>query len=241
MALLAGVLVVAGFVKGTIGFGLPLVALTVFTHFLPKEWVLAIMVLPVVFSNLFIGFERRLFGPSLRRFWPAILAVGAGIVVGVIWLDRLPPDGFLVVVGLVVIAFVLLEWFKLVWPIPGAHERAVGVGAGLLGGLLGGVSTAFGPPLLLYFTALRLSKDEFIAAIGVVWGFASLFLIAAFHGAGILAGERLVWSVVACLPVGIGLWAGIRLRSRIPQVPFRRLVGLALLVLGANLVRRGLQ
>jgi uncharacterized membrane protein YfcA len=47
--------------------------------------------------------------------------------------------------------------------------------------------------------------------------------------------------MAACLPVGIGLWIGIRLRSRIPQEPFRRLVGLALLLLGANLVRRGLQ
>lgn len=241
LALLASVLVVAGFVKGTIGFGLPLVALTVFTQFLPKEWALAIMVLPVVFSNLFIGFDRRLAGPSLRRFWPAILAVGAGMIVGVIWLDRLPQNGFMVLVGLVVIAFVLLEWFKRVWPIPEAHERAVGLGAGLLGGVMGGVSTAYGPPLVLYFTALRLPKDEFVAAIGVVWSFASLFLIAVFFGAGILAGERMAWSVAACLPVGIGLWFGIRLRSRIPQVPFRRLVGLALLLLGANLVRRGLQ
>jgi hypothetical protein len=106
---------------------------------------------------------------------------------------------------------------------------------------MGGISTAFGPPLVLYFTALRLPKDEFVAAIGVVWSFASLFLIAVFYGAGILAGERMVWSMAACLPVGIGLWIGIRLRSRIPQEPFRRLVGLALLLLGANLVRRGLQ
>ena len=241
LALLAGVLVVAGFVKGTVGFGLPLVALSVLTQFLTKEWALAVMVLPVVFSNLFIGFDKRLFVPSLRRFWPTILAIGVGMAAGVLGLSWLPQDSFLLVVGVVVITFALLEQFKLVLPVPATHERAVGLGAGLFGGLLGGISTAFGPPLVMYFTALRLPKDQFVAAIGVVWSFASLFLIVAFHSAAVLAGNRIAWSMAACIPVGIGLWAGIRLRDRIPQQPFRRLVGFALLVLGANLVRRGLQ
>ena len=241
MALLAVVLVVAGFVKGTIGFGLPLVALSVLTQVLPKEWALAVMVLPVVFSNLFIGFDGRLFGPSLRRFWPTIMAVAVGMSAGVVGLGWLPEQAFLLLVGVVVISFALLEQFRLVLPVPAAHERAVGMGAGLLGGLLGGVSTAFGPPLVMYFTALRLRKEEFVAAIGVVWSFASLFLIVAFHSTAILAGQRIAWSVAACVPVGVGLWVGVRLRDRIPQAPFRRLVGLALLVLGANLVRRGIQ
>ena len=241
IALLAGVLVVAGFVKGTVGFGLPLVALSVLTQFLDKEWVLAVMVLPVVFSNLFIGFEGRLFVPSMHRFWPIILAIGAGMVTGVLGLGWLPQESFLLVVGIVVITFALLEQFRLVLPVPATHERAVGVVAGLLGGLLGGISTAFGPPLVMYLTALRLSKDQFVAAIGVVWSFASVFLIATFYSASILVGERITWSLAACVPVGLGLWTGIRLRNRIPQEPFRRLVGLALLILGLNLVRRGIQ
>ena len=138
------------------------------------------------------------------------------------------------------VGFAMLEQFNLVLPLPAAHERAVGLGAGLLGGVLGGISTAFGPPLLMYFSALRLPKAQFVAAIGVVWSFASLFLIAAFYSAAILIGERIAWSMAACIPVALGLWVGIRLRNRIPQEPFRRLVGLGLLLLGANLIRRGM-
>jgi uncharacterized protein len=233
-------LVLAGFVKGTIGFGLPLVALSVLTQLLPKEWALSLMVLPVVVSNLFIGLHGELFRPTLQRFWPLILAVGCGILVGAWWLGSMPQADFLLLTGLVVIAVVLLDSFKLVLPVPAHHERAVGLGAGLCGGLLGGISTAFGPPLILYFTALRLPKDQFVAAIGVVWTFSSLFLVAAFQGSGVLNGERFLWSLGACIPVGIGLWLGIRLRGRIPQTPFRRLVAVALILLGLNMVRRGL-
>lgn len=240
VALLAGVLIVAGLVKGMIGFGLPLVALSILTQFLPKEWALALMILPVVFSNLFIGFQGRLFVPSLRRFWPVIVAVGGGILLGASSLGWLPQDGFLVLVGLVVIGFALAEQFHLVLPVPPRHERSVGVAAGLFGGLLGGISTAYGPPLIMYLTALRLPKVEFVAAIGTIWSFAALVLIVAFNRSGILDGERFWWSLAACVPVGFGLWIGSRLRDRIPQEPFRRVVRLALLVLGANLLRRGL-
>jgi uncharacterized membrane protein YfcA len=240
LALLVVVLVLAGIVKGTIGFGLPLVAVSILTQFLPKEWALALMILPVAFSNLFLGFEGRLFGPSLRRFWPVILAVACGILLGAMGLAALPQEHFLLVVGLVVIGFALAEQFRLVLPVPAAHERLVGIAAGLFGGLLGGVSTAYGPPLIMYLSALRLPKVEFIAAIGAIWTFASLTLILAFNLSGILVGERLWWSLAACVPVGLGLWLGSRVRDRIPQEPFRRLVRLALLLLGANLVRRGL-
>lgn len=239
IGLLAGVLVFAGFVKGMIGFGLPLVALSALTQFLSKEWVMAVMVLPVVFSNLFMGFDRALFVPMLQRFWPLVLAVGVGMVAGALGLSWLPEHAFLLVLGAVLITFAALDQFRLVLPVPGRRERIIGMGAGLLGGLLGGISTAFGPPLVMFFTALRLPKEQFVAAVGVVWTLASLFLVAAFYGVSILAGERIAWSLAACVPVGVGLWLGVRLRRRIPQAPFRRLVGVALLILGLNLVRRG--
>ena len=240
VALLVGVLILAGLVKGTIGFGLPLVAVSVLTPVLPKEWALALMILPVVFSNLFLGFQGRLFVPMLRRFWPVVLAVGSGIVIGASSLGDLPQEHFLVLVGMVVITFALAEQFRLVLPVPPAHERGIGIAAGVFGGLMGGISTAYGPPLIMYLTALRLPKAEFVAAIGVIWTFAAVVLIVAFNRTGILVGERIGWSLAACIPVGIGLWIGSRVRDRIPQEPFRRLVRLALLLLGANLIRRGL-
>ncbi|MDJ0740066.1 MAG: sulfite exporter TauE/SafE family protein, partial [Gammaproteobacteria bacterium] len=205
-----------------------------------KEWVLAVMVLPVVFSNLFIGFHKDLFLPSLQRFRWTIIALGVGIAAGVVGFAWLPPDAFLLIVGVVVMTFATLDQLRLVWPVPDRRAQAVGVGAGLLGGVLGGISTAFGPPLVMYFTALRLPKEQFVAAIGVVWTFGSVFLLIALHSASVLTAERLAASLAACVPVGVGLWFGVRMRDRIPQEPFRRVIGVALLLLGANLVRRAL-
>ncbi|MCB1800354.1 MAG: sulfite exporter TauE/SafE family protein [Gammaproteobacteria bacterium] len=240
LALIFGALMLAGLVKGTIGFGLPLVAVSISTLFLSKDWALAIMVLPIALSNLVLGFEGRRFIPSLRRFWPVVLALCTGLIVGAQLLSAMPQHVFLLVLGAVVILFALAEQLRFVLPVPASHERAVGVAAGITGGLLGSISTAYGPPVIMYLAALRLDKAEFVAAIGAILSVASIALIVAFSQAGILVGERFAWSLAACLPVGIGLLLGKRLRGRIAPEPFRRVVTIALFVLGFNLIRRGI-
>ena len=240
LALLFGVLMVAGLVKGTIGFGLPLVAVSISTLFLSKEWALALMVLPISVSNFMLGFEGRRFFAALRRFWPVVLALCIGLMVGAQLLSTMPQDVFLFVLGVVVILFALAEQLRFVLPVPPSHERAVGVTAGVMGGLLGSISTAYGPPVIMYLAALRLDKAEFVAAIGTILSVASLALIVSFNQVGILVGERFIWSLAACLPVSAGLWIGSRVRHRIPQEPFRRVVTIALFVLGFNLIRRAL-
>lgn len=238
MALLAGVLVVAGFVKGAIGFGLPLVAVSILTLFLSKEWVLALMVLPIALSNLMLGFEGRLFVPSLKRFWTVVLALALGMVIGAHTLTAMPRHLFMFVLGVVVILFALAEQLRFVLPVAPRHERTIGFSAGVMGGLLGSISTAYGPPVVMYLTALRLDKAQFVAAIGTIMSLASIALILAFGQVGILAGDRIFWSLAACLPVGSGLLIGGWVRRRIPQEPFRRVVIVALFILGLNLIRR---
>ena len=88
--------------------------------------------------------------------------------------------------------------------------------------------------------SLKLLKDEFVGAIGSTQFFGSIFLVLAFTGTGLLNRESVVWSALAVVPVCFGLWAGQKLRDRVDQVTFRRLVLGFLLVIGLNLLRRAL-
>lgn len=110
--ILSLVLMLAGIVKGGIGFGLPLVAITVLTQFVDVEFALALMVLPVVFSNFFLGFQGQLFAVMLRRFWPAIISVCVGISLGAYWLTGLDQRYVFLILGLLVIVFVSLDLMR---------------------------------------------------------------------------------------------------------------------------------
>ncbi len=235
-------LLLGGVIKGTIGFGLPLFAVSLLSSFLPIKLALAIVTLPIVVSNLWLGLQGGYFLQVLKRFWPVIAAAGLGVFAGSRIVVSLSQTHLLLTLGLVVIGFSGLEALR---PggtaiVPQELERPFGLIMGFFGGVLGGLSTIFGPPLVIYLNLLRLPKDLFVAAIGVTFFVTSLFLFLAFGSVGILSRQTIIWSALAILPVVLGQSAGTRLRSRLPQQPFQRVVLIFLLLLGLNLVRRAL-
>ena len=110
----------------------------------------------------------------------------------------------------------------------------------ILGGFLGGISTMWGPPMVMYFIMIRLPKEAFIRAVGLVWFAGSLPLVLGYIDNGILTARTAQMSALAALPAFAGLWLGQWLRGRIPQETFRKVVLLALFVIGLNLIRRAL-
>lgn len=235
-------LVVAGVVKGSIGFGLPLVAVSVLSNIVDVRLALALMIIPIVVSNLWLGLQGGRFGATVGQHWPVVLALGAGISVGAWLIVGIDGRVLLGLVGAVVVLFALVEYFNPAQsrPLPQPWERPLGVVAGLVSGLIGGMTTAYGPVLLMYLTSLRMPKEIFVSTVGVIWFFASMFLVVAFSSVNILTPRTAVLSTAALLPVFLGMHFGRRLRRRVDQGTFQRITLTALLLLGLNLLRRAL-
>jgi uncharacterized membrane protein YfcA len=236
------VLALAGLIKGTLGFGLPLVAISLLSNVVEIHLALALVTLPIVLSNLWLGLQGGDFPGTLRKYWMVVLAIGVGIFAGSRVLVGIDKNLLMFLLGTVIIVFALAEQFNsgagLV--IPPHAERRWGIAAGLVAGLMGGLSTAYGPPLIMYLTALRLPKEVYIGTLGVIWFFASIFLVAAFSSVKILTPYTAVLSAFSVIPVFIGMALGKRLRARIDQHLFQRLTLIALVILALNLLRRGL-
>lgn len=201
-------LVLGGFVKGAIGVGLPVVAIAVLANFLPAPLVLAIVTLPILLTNLWQAVGAGNPKVHLRRFWPMIVV----LLVFLWWSARLvvtlDPRALYGLIGTAVVIFAVTGYFRFEWRIAPAAERWAGPLAGALGGFLGGVSTIWGPPMMMYFVMLRLPKESYIQAVGIVWFIASVPLVLAYMRYGILTLETAKWSALACIPGFLGLAIG---------------------------------
>ena len=235
-------LLVAGGVKGGIGFGMPLVAVSLLANIIDLRLIAALMLLPVIAGNLWIGFEGGEFWSILTRFWTVVVAMGIGIFTGAQLLVVGAQSAILLILGIVILVFAITEQFKarLGVQIPERMVRPLGVAAGLLGGVSGGVSTVFGPPVIMYLTALHLSKDSFVRANSVISFFASVFMAAAFLSARLVSVRSGLVSGLCVVPVFAGVYVGGKLRLRVSQRVFERVVAVGLLFLGLNLIRRSL-
>ena len=240
MVLTALALFAGGAVKGLVGIGIPLVSISLLSLFLPLTDAVALLPVPMIVANVWMSFAGNHFLPALRRFWPLVLAMFAGTVVGAHVLAALDLAALNLLVGIFVVVFCLSSHVNPALRLPDRYEAGAGVVAGAVGGFMGGLSALFGPPLIMYFASLRLDRDTFVGVISSIYLCCSVTLVVVFGSVGVMSRAQFAESVIACVPLLIGVWVGRRFRGRIDETVFRKLLLVALLGVGVRLIAIGL-
>ncbi len=239
IVLIVLVLLLTGLVKGAIGIGLAVIPVSMLSGFVDPRFVLALMVAPAVATNLWqsthAGAGLRI---SLLRFWPLILAYMVGTWGGAQLMVSVDTAVLIGILGAVVVAFSIFSYVQPQLRIPRRHESWLGSVAGAAGGIMNGLTTVNGPPLVMYLVALGLQRDSFVGAYGVIALCGAVPLAVSYAAVGVLGPQEAVASVLALIPIFAGLALGEALRRFIDPVFFRRILLAALIVLGLNLIRR---
>jgi len=235
LALAAG-----GIVKGVISLGLPLVGMPLLTLAVDVPTAVAILMIPLVLSNLIQAIEGRGTLAMIKRFWPLIICLIGGTFAGTAlfaWMNR---DVLLLTVGVLAI---VMSTFSILQPhvtITRRKEKWAAPVVGLAAGLVGGMSTLFGPLLTVYVVGLKMPRDDFVKAISLLFLIASVCLMLGGTAQGTAGAQELTWSAMAMIPVYGGMLIGQRLRRRVNPDQFRLLVLGVVWLTGANLIRMGL-
>ena len=240
LIVMATAMIVAGAVKGLVGIALPAVAIAILTLVLEPVDILPLLCLPIVATNFWQAVHAGSPLEPLRRFWLMILCMLVALWWSAHLVVRLEAHLLYGLIGSVLVIFTLTNLTRPHLRLSPRAERIGGPLAGIVGGLLGGVSTMWGPPMAAYFVLIGLSKEAFIRATGLVWLVATVPLVWGYLDTGLLNARTAPLSALATLPALLGFWLGSSLRNRINQEVFRKVLLVALLLIGLNLVRRAL-
>src|ERR1700761_9536532 len=80
LTFIAVVFFLAGFVKGVSGLGLPTVSMGLLAVAMPPAHALAIVIVPGILTNIWQTFAGPYFLGIVRRLWPLLLGLAAGIL-----------------------------------------------------------------------------------------------------------------------------------------------------------------
>ncbi|HJO72127.1 MAG: sulfite exporter TauE/SafE family protein [Rhodospirillales bacterium] len=240
LALLFGALMLGGTVKGVVGIAYPMVAMSLMSSLIEVPTAVILVILPSVASNLLQSGVTRGSCTLVGRFWPVILPLGMGLWWSAGMIAEARPENLFIALGIIIVTFSVLSLYTPNLRIPRHAERWAGTVAGILSGLMGGFSSIFGPPITMYLVALDLEKEVFIRSIGLIF-FSGSSMLAIFYWAhGVLHPGNIAWSIAACLPVVLGYGFGQWVRGYANRDLFRKLLLGALILVGLNLLRRGL-
>ena len=101
----------AGFVKGAIGFAMPMLMISAFSSFLPPEVALAGLILPTLVTNLAQAFRDgpRAAVQAARTYWRFLAATVVFIAVSAQFVRDIPQAAFLMLLGLPITVYAALQ------------------------------------------------------------------------------------------------------------------------------------
>jgi len=231
-----------GFIKGALGVGTPLLTVPMMAQVLPIQMAIAIMAIPVVVANIWQFAQTERSNEVVSRFWPTFIAILIGTWFGVKILATIDESRLMFLVGTAVIAFAILQGSKFRLYLPTRMVKPAGIVFGGASGLIGGVSSFFGPMLITYLISIRgLTRNQFVSSISFLYISAVVPWTLTLFYFGILDQHLLVYSSFATIPVTLGLLLGQRIRGLISETRFQYLIVAILIISGLSMLWRASQ
>jgi uncharacterized membrane protein YfcA len=231
-----------GFIKGALGVGTPLLTVPMMAQVLPPQSAIAIMAIPVVVANLWQFSQAQRSTAIVARFWPTFVAILVGTWIGVKILSVIDEQTLLILVGLAVITFAFLQGSRFRLQLPERMVKPAGLLFGGASGLIGGISSFFGPMLIIYLISIRgLAKQQFVSSISFLYVSAVVPWTLTLYLYGILDDRLLLVSSLATLPVTLGLLIGQQIRGHISETRFQYLIIGILIISGFSMLWRAWQ
>lgn len=239
LLLISVVIAGAAAVKGTIGFGFPLVGIPLLSAIIGPRAAVPVIAVPTLLSN-FIMVSRGSAGRASPHLIVTLAGLAVGTLAGAAVFKALDPRSLAVLVGAVTLGYVIATAFRLTALVPEAVGRRAAPVVGLAAGVMGGATGIFAPLLASYLNLLRMAKREFVFWITMMFFVSNVVQVASYLHLGLYAGQVLVLALIGCIPMAIGTWSGMALQDRLDPEVFGRIVLGIVFIASLNLLARGL-
>lgn len=242
MALAIAITLLAGIIKGAIGFAMPLVMVSGISSLVDPKLALAAIIMPIVVSNIWQTFRAGWTAAveAARDFWRYVVVVCVTIFAVAQLVPIIPTRMFYLVLGVPVVTLSMIQLLGVRFSIEEEQRRWAEWLAGIVSGVFGGLAGTWGPTTVLYLLAINTPKTRQIVIQGVLYGVGSVSLLFAHLQSGILNAASAPLSIALVVPAMLGMWFGFQIHDRLDQDRFRQITLIVLVIAGLNLLRRGL-
>ena len=227
-------------IKGAVGIGLSLFSVPVITFFLPPTSSMILLCIPVLITNILQMEIQK--GVGSFRFVPMFIALVIGIIIGcnLILQVQLKTISQIIAISIIFAATVNLFGINLKF-IKLHFEKTFTIFLGFFSGIIGGLSNMYAPYILCYLVSTDLNKDDLIRTIAAMYfiGSVVIFPIWIYNELGTI--NDLILSSLLLLPALLGQKIGTKIRDKISNENFKRIILYILMVIGLTLLIKNIK
>lgn len=240
LAFIAGAYLLGSVIKGVVGFGALLISVPLMSMLLEPATAVALTSGSVVVSNLWQLHDSGHAAWALRRFKVLLAVLLPASFVGSQFLAQVDPRISGGVIGAIAVLYCVSRAFPLRLSLEARHQRVGDPLVGATAGLIGGATILVGSILIGYLLALKVEKNAFVGAIALMYLVNSIPIYLTLSYFDHYSLPELAVSAGLIGPALLGFALGRRIRDRVPQRLFERLVTAMLVAIGLLLLYRAL-
>lgn len=235
-----GTFIVAGFVKGVVGLGLPTVAVGLLGLVMAPPEAASLLIVPSAVTNAWQLLAGPHFRALLRRLGPMLIGICAGTLAGGALLPRDLTGYATTALGAALVLYAIIGLAAVRIAVPARMEGWLSPLAGAATGLVTSVTGVFVIPAVPYLQGLGLDKEDLVQALGLAFTVSTFALASSLALDGTFRPAIAATSLYALIPALAGMFLGQWMRSRIRADVFRKIFFVGLLALGGHLAVRAI-
>lgn len=225
-------------IKGATGMGMPLIAIPMLASFLGLQHALAILVAPVLVSNVWQLWRLR----AARRdsplgfLVPMLAACAVGVVIGTWFLTTVPERGLTFALGALLVSYMVFRVARPSFVLGPDAAKRWAMPAGLATGMLHGATGIAAPTGVTFVHAMRFGRDAHVFAVSSMFLMLAVIQAPSLWIAGVWQPQFMLESLFALVPtfalMPLGHWLG----DRLSQKAFDRMILAFLGVIGVKML-----
>ena len=230
------IIFISSLVHGSIGFGFPMIATPLLAIVTDMKTAILYIAIPTLLINLISIYSEGNFLQAVKKFYPLALMGMIGSAIGTQILIYSSTDFFKLLLALSIFLYLFIQKFKIHMYWIEKKKRLATVVFGLIAGLIGGLTNVMASILIIYSLESKHTKKEIIQSTNLCFLFGKIIQIVLFTIHGSFNEELLSISFSSLFIVAIAMFLGLKVKNKIPQEIYRKVVKVVLFVIASFLV-----
>ena len=234
------IFLLAGLVKGVLGFGLPIITMSFLPFIVPVEQAIVLSAVVQPATNLFQLMSAGGVTGAVVVGWPVLVTLVPGVALGAWYLSSLDGNTLLLFVGVTIVLFSLINLLGYRIEISPRNRIPAGFGFGAVAGVVGALTSLNGWAFIMYLVGIGTDRQSFRSSIALLFLVSGFLISSSFWLVGLLDATLLMIGIATLGTAFPGMWLGDRVGSALPAELFRKIVLCALVLIGGMLILQSL-
>ena len=236
LAILLIILFCSALVQGSIGFGFPLISTPLLAMITDMKTAVLYVVIPTLLINVISLFSEGDILKAFKRFYTLAFMAMLGSAIGTQILIYSSSEFFKLLLAISIFFYLAIQKFKFEMKWVNEKPKFSIIFFGFVAGIIGGLTNVMSMILIIYSLEAKHTRKEVIQSANLCFLFGKLVQVIIFAMHGSFTQEVLNTSMLSLVVVGIAVLIGIKIKNKIPQDNYNKIIKVFLFLMAVALI-----